>query len=37
MNRCIVLKRGRIVHGADIQTQLQDVALLDNWLEVRLQ
>jgi len=36
-HRCIVLKRGRVVNGADSQTQLQDMPLLDNWVAVRLQ
>lgn len=35
--RCIVLERGRVVHGADSQTQLQDMAMLDKWVGVRLQ
>ena len=35
--RCIVLEHGRIVHGADSQAQLQDMAMLDKWVGVRLQ
>ncbi|MHB1201190.1 MAG: ABC transporter ATP-binding protein [Polaromonas sp.] len=35
--RCIVLERGRVVHGADSQTQLQDMTMLDKWVGVRLQ
>ena len=36
-HRCIVLERGRVVHGADSQAQLQDMALLDKWVGVRVQ
>ncbi|MDP3673321.1 MAG: ABC transporter ATP-binding protein [Telluria sp.] len=33
--RCVVLERGRVVHGADSQAQLQDMAMLDKWVGVR--
>ncbi|OGB11046.1 MAG: ABC transporter ATP-binding protein [Burkholderiales bacterium RIFCSPHIGHO2_12_FULL_61_11] len=35
-HRCVVLERGRIVHVADSPTQLQDMAMLDKWVGVRL-
>lgn len=36
-HRCIVLERGRVVHGADSQDQLRNMAMLDKWVGVRLQ
>ncbi|GAB3776869.1 ABC transporter ATP-binding protein [Ramlibacter monticola] len=35
--RCAVLERGRVVHSARSQAQLQDLAALDRWVGVRLQ